>query len=249
MDNLEKANTQIKNQQASTSAELKEMDVNSVLAKYISGKRCTNCETDFPAKGSGWCKRCCDRYDLLQKIKKNPESILPAILSQVGLTYIEARICHIDDPVRQQLKDAKGDIFMYGPVGVGKTYAMAALLKKYSLEGYICVRIHFESFCSLLRSTMNNNSRLTEEQLVKQMTSVDKLFIDDLGMRSKQETDFAFLTFYRVLNKRQECKLPTMITTNKTIGDLEKTFDSRIASRLSTMTIIHITGEDRRKNK
>ena len=138
------------------------------------------------------------------------------------------------------------DLFVTGPVGTGKTHLMAALAKEFIYEGFRCTRINFDDFCVKVRSTMSPASRLTEWDLIEPMKNVDKLFIDDLGLRSKQETDFAYVTLYSILNKRQEKRLPTYISSNKTIDTLAQAFDQRIGSRLKTAMVIELGGEDRR---
>jgi DNA replication protein DnaC len=93
---------------------------------------------------------------------------------------------------------------------------------------------------------MSPASKKTEWDLIEPLKDVDKLFIDDLGLRSKQETDFAYVTFFSILNKRQERRLPTFVTSNKSIEQLGLSFDARVASRLQTALIIEMTGQDRR---
>lgn len=151
--------------------------------------------------------------------------------------------------IREKLESLKfgQDVFFFGPIGTGKTHAMAALVRKYVYEGYECERINFDDFCVKVRSSMSPVSTLTEWDMIEPMKKVDMLFIDDLGLRSKQETDFAYVTFYSILNKRQERRLSTFVSSNKNINRLAEAFDSRIASRLSTALIIEMKGEDRRK--
>ena len=135
---------------------------------------------------------------------------------------------------------------MFGSVGIGKTYAMAALLRHYVNGGYECGRINFDDFCVQVRSTMSSASKQTEWQLIEPLKQIDKLFIDDLGLRGGQETNFVYVTLFSILNGRQERMLPTFISTNKTIEQLGQSFDARIASRLRTALVIEMTGKDRR---
>jgi DNA replication protein DnaC len=95
---------------------------------------------------------------------------------------------------------------------------------------------------------MSPASTKTEWDLIDPLKDVDKLFIDDLGLRVKQETDFSYVTLYSILNKRQERRLPTFISSNKSIEKLGQSFDARIASRLSAAVSIEITGCDRRRD-
>lgn len=249
MGKLEAANKQIIAKRGKINEEMKEMGLETVLSKHLFDKRCEYCGVRYQAKSSKWCGRCLDRFNRAKDMAERPRKFIENIEKLVGSAYTQAELTDLEDDLYEKLEQCEGDLFLWGGVGIGKTYAMAALLKHYVCEGFECERMNFDSFCSLVRSTMNSNSRTTEEALVKRMSSMDKLFIDDLGMRSKAETDFAYITFYRILNTRQERLLPTLITTNKNIEQLTRSFDSRIASRLSTMLNIHMTGEDRRESK
>lgn len=188
------------------------------------------------------CKRCIEV--LTRKANRTPQQIIANLQSRVGEAYMQASLDGVD--IADDLREAQGDIFLWGNVGVGKTWAMAALLKHFLCEGYECLRVNFDSFCSRVRATMNNNSKTTEYDIVQGLRAVDKLFIDDIGLRSKTETDFAYVTLYSILNTRQERKLPTYISTNKSIDQLAHSFDQRIASRLGQGTVIEMKGEDRR---
>ncbi len=172
------------------------------------------------------------------------------IRKEVELLYVDAQLGDLDLSVTNRLVqlDYGKDVFMFGSVGAGKTYAMAALLRHYIYEGFDCRRINFDDFCVQVRSTMGAAATETEWDMIHPLKEVDKLFIDDLGIRSKQETDFAYVTLYSILNKRQERRLPTFISSNKNIERLGEQFDMRVASRLSTAEIIELTGKDRRKD-
>jgi DNA replication protein DnaC len=171
------------------------------------------------------------------------------ILDLVGALYIDAQIADLPNQIQNEVLnfDNVQSIFFYGPVGTGKTYAMAAMIREYIYMGYECIRINFDDFCVDVRSTMSPASKLTEYEMIKPLKEVDILFIDDLGIRSKQETDFAYVTLYSLLNKRLEYCLPTIVSSNKNIEQLGQSFDERIASRLQVAKQIEMTGKDRRK--
>lgn len=173
------------------------------------------------------------------------------IYSLVEPLYLDARLEKVEGSICEILLAVKPwqDVFIHGPIGTGKTYVMAALIRKYEYEGYECARINFDDFCVQVRSSMSPASKKTEWDMIEPLKQVDKLFIDDLGLRSKQETDFAYVTFYSLLNKRQERMLPTFISTNKSIERLAQAFDARIASRLQTAVIIEMKGPDRREKR
>jgi len=218
-----------------------------------SSGRCENCGHGYRHKDETgprkWCKRCIDVY--YRKGKLMPDRAEKTITEAVGARYVDAILASIDSGIADKLLGLESgqDVFMFGPVGVGKTYAMAALLRHYVYEGFECKRINFDDFCVQVRSTMGAASKQTEYELIEPLKDVDKLFIDDLGLRSKQESDFAYITLFAILNKRQERLLPTLIATNKSIEQLSQSFDARITSRLQTALIIAMTGQDRRRAK
>jgi len=196
-----------------------------------------------------WCKRCIDVY--YRKENLRPEQAEQKILKLVEPLYLDAKIDDLAKEVRDKLLELRygQDVFMHGLVGVGKTFTMAALIRQYIYEGYECERINFDDFCVKVRSTMSPGAKQTEWDMIEPLKRVDKMFIDDLGLRSQPETQFSYQTFYSILNKRQERMLPTFISSNKSIEQLGQSFDARIGSRLQTALIIEMNGEDRRAIK
>lgn len=218
----------------------------------ISANRCENCGIGLKHKtASGlrkWCKRCIDVGE--RKRDRTPEQAEGLIIGLVEPLYFNATLNDLDNETKEKLLKLRNgrDVFMFGAVGTGKTYTMAALIRHYVYQGYNCKRINFDDFCVKVRSTMSPASKQTEWDMIEPLKNVDKLFIDDLGIRSKQETDFAYVTLYSLLNKRQERRLPTFISSNKNIETLGRSFDARVASRLQTALIIKMAGKDRREN-
>ena len=207
------------------------------------------CKKERPV--SKYCTRCIRILRNAKVLEDYPERILFLLRGLVEDKYIGAELSHIPEEYRKPIIDLApdDDLFLWGGVGIGKTYAMAALIKDYLCNGFDVERINFDNFCCRVRSTFNKTSKITENDLITKMTDVDKLFIDDLGLRSEQETNFAYATLYSIFNKRQERGLPTLITTNKSIDDLASSFDIRIASRLASAVSIEMIGDDRRKQK
>jgi len=216
-----------------------------------SDSRCENCHYRLKHRDQTglrkWCDRCIDVYNRASSL--TPEKAEKMIIELVEPLYFDATLDDLDSDTQEKLLSLQTgqDVFMFGPVGTGKTYAMAALIRHYVCQGYNCKRINFDDFCVKVRSTMSPASKQTEWDMIKPLKQVDKLFIDDLGIRSKRETDFAYVTLYSLINKRQEQMLPTFISSNKTIDQLGKSFDVRVASRLKTALIIELKGKDRRE--
>jgi len=227
-----------------------ETEKNEILKNCIFVNRCENCGYGYRHLENGeyrkWCKRCIDVYYRKENLKS--ETAEKIITEAVGARYIDATLESIEPDIADKLLSLETgqDVFIFGLVGVGKTWNMAALFRHYVYEGFECKRINFDDFCVQVRSTMGAASKQTEYEMIEPLKQVDKLFIDDLGLRSGQETPFVYVTLFSILNKRQERMLPTFITTNKSIEQLGLSFDSRIDSRLNTALIIEMTGPDRR---
>jgi DNA replication protein DnaC len=218
--------------------------------ELIISDRCRLCGFGYRptinGKLANWCSRCRDVIGRRSSI--TPEQIDRFVCDTVELKYSMAQMSDLSEDIALLLAGVEygRDIYMYGGVGVGKTYAMAALIRYYIGSGFKCTRLNFNDFCVSVRSTFSSSSKITEEEMIKPLKEVDKLFIDDLGLSSEEESKFSYQTLYSILNKRQERMLPTFISSNKTIEQIGQTFDARIASRLQGALIIKMTGKDRR---
>ncbi|NQT01349.1 MAG: ATP-binding protein [Planctomycetes bacterium] len=225
-------------------------EVAQEVMSLILGSRCENCGFGYRHRDSSglrkWCLRCIDVYNRRQQLSEY--QIGKKIMELVEPLYYEATIETLEQDIQDKLSELKPgqDVFMFGPIGTGKTHGMAAQIRKYVCEGYLCERINFDSFCVKVRSTFAPAAKETAWELTEELKNVDKLFIDDLGLRSNPESQFVYDTFYDILNKRQERILPTFISSNKNIAQLGQTFDARIASRLHTALVIEMKGKDRR---
>jgi len=141
-------------------------------------------------------------------------------------------------------------LILWGPVGVGKTHAMAAVLRSLIVSGNSCKRVNYEMLCLQIRDTFKAHSKLSEMDVIRPLLDCDYLLIEDLGSgRSigQAETDFSLRTFLIVLDQRIEHGKTTMITTNKSVENLSSSFDERVASRLKTFTVLKMAGRDKRE--
>jgi len=167
--------------------------------------------------------------------------------------YINARLSDIAEPLAKKmeaLKNGEGILF-WGSPGVGKTYAMAALAIHYLLDGYIVCRVNYEMLCLTIRDTFKTQSRDTELAVIQPMLDADKLFIEDIGTTKSEknvESDFSVRVLLVILDHRNERCLPTFFTTNRTVEEIGRTFDQRIASRIhQACEIVKLDGKDRRE--
>ena len=74
------------------------------------------------------------------------------------------------------------------------------------------------------------------------LTTTDLLVLDDLG--AEFESKFYVSAFYNIINDRMNRSLPTVISTNLDLAEMEKRYGERISSRISTMKMLMFVGSD-----
>lgn len=155
----------------------------------------------------------------------------------------------------QSFKASSPSLIIYSEVfGSGKTH-LAACVANYLLhERHVDVRFTKASYILMeLRATFDRGSREDEMDVLRRILSPTLLVIDDLGVDSP--TDWTASAFWSIFDKRQEMKLPVVITTHYSPDD-EGTLANRIGggalSRLRGMCLnewIAFKGKDLRRNK
>lgn len=232
---------------------LEQMGWNPKTHTSFAENRCENCGVRPKlTDGEGlclWCKRCVEVWYRQRKL--TPARLEKIIREQAGELYLDACMADLEGGLAEQLqkKELWRDVYLHGPVGAGKTYAMAAYLRYLLSRGYECRRINFQDFCVQMRSCFAPASTQTEYAMIEPIKKVDVLFVDDLGLQSEEVTEFSYATLFTILNKRQEKMLPTIFSSNKSVRELARTFDSRIESRLFSALTILMSGKDWRRKK
>jgi DNA replication protein DnaC len=90
-----------------------------------------------------------------------------------------------------------------------------------------------------------NGEGTTEDAIIREYAEIPLLMLDDMG--AEKSTEFSITTLYIILDRRiRDCRR-TIITTNLSKEEIEKTFGARIASRLAGMENIKINMPDRRR--
>lgn len=225
-------------------------------ARPLRRNKCAECgkETDqecFEKRDGEFVNVCpsCGPKLRGRETKRRGEILAEKIVPKL---FWSARTEHLSAALQKKIKDLpdhKG-ILLWGAQGVGKSYAMACIMRDFLLNGRKVRRTTYEMLCLQLRDTYKPSSTKTELEVVQPLIEAEKLFLEDVGTTvsvGSQETDFSLRTFLLVLDQRLEHCRATFITTNKSVEQLTKSFDPRVASRLQQgCEIIHLSGEDRR---
>jgi DNA replication protein DnaC len=132
-------------------------------------------------------------------------------------------------------KNPQGWLVILGPNGNGKTH-LAAAITNYLLERNVAVV--FLSVPDLLDYLRNafaprkewDDSNLSFEERFEAIKNAPVLILDDFG--AETETPWANEKLYQILNYRTDLALPTVITGNLKLSDVESRLRSRLGNRL-----------------
>jgi DNA replication protein DnaC len=130
------------------------------------------------------------------------------------------------------------DAYIFGGNGTGKTHLAAAAANEHAAKfvsvPWLMLRV---------RRTFNSATAESELDLIQELRDTPRLVLDDL--LAAQKTDFGLSTLLALINGRIEDEVPTVVTCDRSIKELDK-WDSSIASRLAGFVPIKMAGKDRR---
>jgi DNA replication protein DnaC len=137
----------------------------------------------------------------------------------------------------------RGWLILKGGYGCGKTHLAAAIANYQLQHGRTVLFVVVPDLLDHLRSTFAPNSPTRFDERFEAVRSAPLLVLDDLGTQSS--TSWAQEKLYQVLNHRYNAQLPTVITTNSELEDLDPRLRSRM-SELEFSTTLHILAPDYR---
>lgn len=123
-----------------------------------------------------------------------------------------------------------------GPVGSGKTFLACCIANALLEKGYPVLFVIVPDLLDQIRFTYNYSrspADLTEQDLLETARLAPLLILDDLGVHNY--TEWVRNRLYTILNYRVNYALPTIITTNINLEDLEEYLGERTTSRIYQM--------------
>jgi DNA replication protein DnaC len=130
------------------------------------------------------------------------------------------------DSVRQYGDDPEGWLVLVGGFGCGKTHLAAAVANQAVEQGRAVLFVVVPDLLDHLRATFAPNSPATYDQRFDEIRTAPLLILDDLGTQSS--TPWAQEKLFQILNYRYTARLPTVITSNQRLEEI----DLRIRSRM-----------------
>ena len=145
----------------------------------------------------------------------------------------------------QDHSDGVGIAFT-GPVGTGKTHLAAAILNDWLGRQKLGVFVVMSDFFGELRIAMNNQGDQSTDEIIDAVASAPLLVLDDMGV--DKASAWQASAIYRIINKRYEHFLPTVVTTNLSHEEMPVLLGHRAYDRLLECCDWHeVEGESYRR--
>lgn len=141
-------------------------------------------------------------------------------------------------------KSVDGWLIFKGGYGCGKTHLAAAIANYRINLGHPVLFINTPDLLDHLRAAYSPSAETGYDARFDQVRNAPLLILDDLGTQSN--TDWAQEKLYQIFNYRYNARLPTVVTTNEELEDI----DIRVRSRMADPDLaqfIPITAPDFRQ--
>ncbi len=139
-------------------------------------------------------------------------------------------------------------ILMMGETGLGKTHLSLSVAGEVLKKGYGVVYGSVQNLFANIEKEHFGRSDDSDGTTEKMLLDCDLLILDDLG--AEFTTNFTVATLNNILNTRLLESKPTIISTNLTLGELQKRYSERITSRIiGEYRILSFKGNDIRQKK
>jgi len=135
---------------------------------------------------------------------------------------------------REFAENPQGWLILLGGYGCGKTHLAAAIANYCLGRGQPTLFIVVPDLLDHLRSTYSPESTINYDQRFEAVLAAPLLILDDLG--TQHTTPWAREKLYQLFNYRYNAKLPTVITSNRSL----EAIDPRLRSRMKDLDLCRI---------
>lgn len=145
-------------------------------------------------------------------------------------------------------RESRGNLFLYGDVGVGKTFLSNCIARDLIEEGFSVIYFSAPTLFNILAQGAFDKNRPESRDMQEYIHECDLLIIDDLG--TEFTNNFIVSKFFSCVNERLLNKRSTVISTNLSLDTLADLYTERAFSRItSNYTMLKLVGDDIRIKK
>lgn len=140
---------------------------------------------------------------------------------------------------RQYVDEFDGNIASFifsGKPGTGKTTA-AAICNELLLRGKSVLIITVADIMSAMKDTFSNRET-SEEQLLNDLSNVDLLVIDEIGVQT--ESRYEKVIINQIVDRRSSSKRPTGMLTNHNIDEMTRLLGERVMDRMKLGNSLYV---------
>ena len=141
---------------------------------------------------------------------------------------------NVYEEARRYADDPEGWLILFGGYGCGKTHLAAAIANRAVERGQPVLFVVVPDLLDHLRATYSPTSPVRYDERFDEVRNAPLLIMDDLGTQSS--TTWATEKLFQILNYRYNAHLPTVITSNNNLEDI----DLRIRSRMVDPGLAHV---------
>jgi len=194
--------------------------------------RCDICAGSYTVEDAvQWIETCSRHEDAVEahRFEQLLRSVLPAGLHEAHPRDLTGDLADWS---------CESGLYLFGPVGAGKSHAAVALVKRWAVHrtklglGARPVWLNMPTAILQTLGEFSKGDSGKPGKLWDAATEADLLVLDDLGV--EQTKDWVRLRLYGLVEYRLHNALPMIVTSNLSLGDLGSYLGSpQIASRLS----------------
>jgi DNA replication protein DnaC len=216
--------------------------------------KCFICEAIFD-RGNARPETCGAKACKIELLRRS----IPTKLTRLGVPkrYQSCRFENFDAPPSlrkkveslQRLAESKlaRGVFLFGPVGAGKTHIAVSLLAEQLMRGSGGCFVRSMDFSSQCRNAFRPENDTTVGRIVCELLEHDILVFDDLG--ADKSSEFLRESLLNLFDQAYCDEKPVIVTSNRRIEQVNE-IEPRLASRIAEMCLpVEMAGPDFRIRK
>ena len=139
-------------------------------------------------------------------------------------------------------------LLLYGKTGTGKTHISLSIAKRAAEKGFNAAYGSLVNYLSMIEKEHFGKTDIQTSDTMNLLINAELLVLDDLG--SEFSTSFYESVTYNLINSRINLGLPTIISTNLSVNELQSKYNDRIISRIfGSYNTLYFVGTDIRQLK